>query len=142
MPVQAVAPGTAQRAVTAAVTAAVRPAVACSSGGSGGGAQGPVVRSADSQILLEWPVDSGADTYNVYYDTVTPLDKNSATLLNASVGLITGNSTIVPGLDNGTTYYAWVAPVTSGTEGAPVSLGEATPRPGDWASWPSRSSRR
>lgn len=90
----------------------------------------PTMQAADSQIQLAWPAVTGAEGYHVYYSTQSSFDPAQAVLLNSSVGVITGTTAIVTGLSNGTTYYSWVAPMTSGAEGTLTSLGDATPAAG------------
>ncbi len=85
------------------------------------------VYGGDGQLRLQWSAVNGADKYKVYYSEESAFSVATATLLNDSVGSISGTSAAVLGLSNGTTYYVWVAAVTDGVEGELMPLGSATP---------------
>lgn len=92
------------------------------------GASSFAARGGDARILLTWPAADAAEGYVVHYGETA--DFQAATRLNDTVGVIRNTSVVIPGLANGTTYYAWVAPITSGTEGVAEEIGDATPSAG------------
>jgi len=84
------------------------------------------VTAGDGYLTVEWNAVSGATSYEVWENTSN--DSGAAAKYGANV---TGTSTTITGLTNGTTYYIWVkaknsvgtsgfSPVASGTPVAPV----------------------
>jgi hypothetical protein len=62
----------------------------------------PTVTPGDSQLAVSWTPVAGADTYDVYYSTS---DTPPSSVQQPD---ISGTSTTITGLSNGTTYYVWI----------------------------------
>ena len=71
--------------------------------------------AVSGQIDLTWPSVGGATSYNLYWDTVSPVTTAAP---NSQLG-IAGTSTSITGLTNGTTYYFIVTSVQGGVESTP-----------------------
>ena len=78
--------------------------------------------AGDNQVVLNWPSVSGADTYNVYYGTATPVTTSSTKL----TGSVSAPKTVT-GLTNGTPYFFAVSAVNAGGESALSVERSATP---------------
>ncbi|MBN2351624.1 MAG: fibronectin type III domain-containing protein [Spirochaetales bacterium] len=62
-----------------------------------------VLFSGENQLSIHWQTAGGAEAYEVWYNTTE--DAESAIRFG---GDVTGTSTVVTGLTNGTAYYIWV----------------------------------
>lgn len=71
------------------------------------------VDTGDSQITLEWPNVSGADSYNIYWSADPDFTKENAAPIFNATSLYTHS-----GLVNGQTYYYAVTSVFNGIESA------------------------
>ncbi|QDV09127.1 Listeria-Bacteroides repeat domain (List_Bact_rpt) [Planctomycetes bacterium Poly30] len=80
----------------------------------------------DGQSSLTWSPVVGATDYNVYYHTSD--DLLSASLWNASVGLISAEAATVHGLSNATPYYFWITANTPSGE-VPVNANAVVATP-------------
>ncbi|MCZ6692079.1 MAG: carboxypeptidase regulatory-like domain-containing protein [Planctomycetota bacterium] len=124
------------RVMALVIVAAMIPACG---GGSGGGRRGGAtppaaptgltVTAGDVQVSLSWNASAGADTYNIYYATVTGVTKANYTTLpgGTQVAGITTLSTIFQGLTNGTTYFFIVTAVNANGESAESAEASGTP---------------
>ncbi len=81
---------------------------------------GVVATPGDKQIALSWNAVPGAGTYKIQYGT-------SSGNYTSTVSGLTGTSTTLTGLTNGTPYYVIVTAVNSSGAGAPSSEVSATP---------------
>jgi len=88
--------------------------------------------AGDKQATISWIGVSGASSYNVYYGTRS----GDVTSKLTKVGGITGTSTTVTGLGNGTAYYFVVTAVAGGTETAVSTEVGVTPQPAPPATAP------
>jgi hypothetical protein len=62
----------------------------------------PTVTPGDSQLTVSWIAVAGTSTYDVYYsESATP----PSSMYQSD---ISGTSTTITGLSNGTTYYVWI----------------------------------
>ncbi len=96
------------------------------------------VTAGDGQITLEWSAVGNAAAYNVFYSTSPGVSKSNGT----KISNITSLSTVVSGLQNGTTYYFVVTSVNSRGESAASNEVPTSPSPlapfgqsnltGDW----------
>ncbi len=100
----------------------------CGGGGGGGGASapdapaGPSVTVAAGQLLVTWSSVTGANSYEVWYNT----SDNSDTATQFS-GDFTSTACLLTGLNNTTPYYVWVkAKNSAGASGFSPS-GNGTP---------------
>ena len=70
-------------------------------------------------LRVSWSVVSGSGiTYTVCYSTTSGTQSNPPSDANCGSSGITGTSTTLGTLSKGTTYYIWVAAVSSGGRGA------------------------
>ncbi len=77
----------------------------------------PSVQGTSPTLTVKWQaLASGAVTYTVKYST-QPGEVNTPLEGALEVAGISGNSTILTGLERGTTYYIWVVGVSGGGEG-------------------------
>jgi fibronectin type 3 domain-containing protein len=84
------------------------------------------VTPGDRQVTVAWSAVTGADTYNVYYGTVSPVTAGNAT----KIPVATGTSKTVTSLTNGNTYYFAVTAVNLGGESLLSAEQSAQPKPG------------
>ena len=89
--------------------------------------------AGDKRATISWVGVSGASSYNVYYGTRSGDAKSNLT----KVGGVTGTSTAVTGLNNGTPYYFVVTAMVGGTETAVSTEVGVTPQAAPPASAPS-----
>jgi hypothetical protein len=77
------------------------------------------VSAGNGQLTVNWAAVSGATGYEVYYSTISYIPSDPAVT-------VTGITTTLTGLTNGTTYNVWVkAKNTTGTSGAsPMASGK------------------
>jgi uncharacterized repeat protein (TIGR03803 family) len=78
--------------------------------------------AGNAQVSLRWTASSGASTYSVYVGTGAGAESSTPALTGVS-----GTTTTVTGLTNGTTYYFKVAAVNS--NGTSVLSNEANAKP-------------
>ncbi len=83
---------------------------------------GLAATAGNAQATLSWTAVSGASSYNLYQGTSA--GGESATPVQSG---ISGLSTTVSGLTNGTTYYFTVAAVDAGGASAPSNEAQASP---------------
>ena len=86
----------------------------------------PVISSAtpsNGSVTLNWSAVTGASSYNVYQS-----DTELGTYLSVSTG-VTGTSTSVTGLTNGTTYYFKMTSLNSGSQESAKSTSAASATP-------------
>jgi hypothetical protein len=87
----------------------------------------PTVTAGNAELTVSWTAVNDATGYEVYYGTT-----NASGSATKSGGDVTGTTTTITSLTNGTTYYVWVkakndagtsgfSPVASGTPIAPVT---------------------
>lgn len=72
----------------------------------------PTFEVGSNQLRVNWLAPARATSYTVAYNTVDSLE--GATLLAG----ITGTSTLITGLENGTSYYVFVKAINAGGESA------------------------
>jgi hypothetical protein len=93
----------------------------------------PAVMAGNQQLTVSWTAVSGATAYEVWHGTAN--DTGSA---QQSGGDVTGTTTTITGLANGTTYYVWIkaknsagtsgfSPSASGTPQVPVPAAPGKP---------------
>ena len=69
-------------------------------------------------LRVSWSAVSGSDiTYTVCYSTTSGTQSDPPSGANCGTSGITGTSTTLGSLSRGTTYYIWVAAVSSGGRG-------------------------
>ena len=77
----------------------------------------PSVMTMSPTLTVMWQgLASGAETYTVKYST-QPGEVNTPPEGSLETTGISGTSTILTGLERGTTYYIWVVGVSEGGEG-------------------------
>jgi len=83
------------------------------------------VSSGDCQLSLNWSAITGADQYEVYYNTSNSIPSNPAQT-------VTTNTAVINGLINGTTYYIWVKSKNANGTGnaSTVAIGKPLGTPG------------
>jgi len=105
----------------------------CGGGGDGGSGSstpppaqpsGVTVTAETAQATVSWTAVAGATSYNVYYSATAGVTKSNAT---NSVTNITGTTTTVSNLIDGTPYYFIVTAVDASGESTPSSEVSATP---------------
>lgn len=107
---------------------------ACAGGGGGGGSgtpglpAGPAVitlaaTAGDAAITFTFNAISGATGYTLYYSTSPGVTTSNGTSLAAPSSPLN-----LPGLANGTTYYAIITYTTASGESAPSAQVSATPQ--------------
>lgn len=72
----------------------------------------PTFEPGNNQLRVSWPVASRATSYTVAYNTVDSLE--GATLVTG----ITGTTTTITGLENGTSYHVFIKAINNGGESA------------------------
>lgn len=105
--------GGVEGALSSEVSASLNPAAA---GGILAAPANANVTAGDASVTISWTAVAGAASYNIYYDTVTPVTVAAA---NSKLGVTVTNSgvyTVAGGaaLTNGTKYYFRVAAVSAG----------------------------
>ena len=76
------------------------------------------VQSSSPTLRVSWIAVSGSGiTYTVCYSTTSGTQSDPPSGANCSTSGITGTSTTLSSLSRGTTYYIWVAAVSSGGRG-------------------------
>ena len=76
------------------------------------------VQGSSSAVRVSWSAVSGSGiTYTVCYSTTSGTQSDPPSNANCGTSGITGTSTTLGPLSNGTTYYIWVAAVSSGGRG-------------------------
>ncbi len=78
-------------------------------------------QAGDSQVMLSWDQVTGADSYNVYWDTQPNVTINSTKIAQAALPYLHGS------LANGTAYYYIVTAQNSAGESVPSAEVTATP---------------
>jgi hypothetical protein len=82
----------------------------------------PEVIASDRMITVSWIAADGADSYEVYYNSVPIVPKNPAKNLP-------GTTTVISGLSNKTTYYVWVKAIYPSGTSALSSMAQGIPWP-------------
>jgi len=83
-------------------------------------ATAPTLSAGNGQLSVTWNTIAGADQYEVFYGTgINPPQSASQT--------VTGTSTTISGLVNGTTYNVWISGINSTGTGAMSSAANAKP---------------
>ncbi len=85
---------------------------------------GVTATAGTAQATVSWTAVGGATSYNVYYSATAGVTKANAT---NSITNVTGTTTPIPNLANGTPYYFIVTAVNGIGEGVPSSEVSATP---------------
>jgi fibronectin type 3 domain-containing protein len=67
----------------------------------------PILTAGNGSINVSWTAVDMASSYKLYFSTTTEPPVEAAKT-------VTGTSTTIPGLTNGTTYHVWVQAVNSG----------------------------
>ena len=76
------------------------------------------IQGSSPALRVSWSADSGSGiTYTVCYSTTRGTQSDSPSNANCGTSGITGTSTTLGPLSRGTTYYIWVAAVSSGGRG-------------------------
>ncbi len=88
---------------------------------------GVTASAGAGQVAITWLPVGGADTYNVYYNTVANFGTASTGTLSMT-GLV-ATSTTVPNLTNGVTYYFVVTAVSTSGESVFSTEVSAIPSP-------------
>jgi len=83
---------------------------------------GLAATAGNAQVALSWSASSGATSYVVYEGTSSGGEAKTPVLTG-----VTGTSTTITGLTNGTAYYFTVAAVNAGGTSAPSAQASATP---------------
>ena len=82
------------------------------------------VQGSSPALSVSWSAVSGSGiTYTVYYSTTSGTQSDPPSDANCGTSGITGTSTTLGPLSGGTTYYIWVAAVSSDGQG-PYSVGK------------------
>ena len=77
------------------------------------------VQGSSPSLRVSWSAVSGRGiTYTVCYSTTSGTQSDPPSGANCGTSRITGTSTTLGPLSRGTTYYIWVAAVSSGGRGA------------------------
>ena len=77
------------------------------------------VQASSPALRVSWNTVSGSGiTYTVCYSTTRGTQSDPPSGANCGANGITGTSTTLSPLSKGTTYYIWVAAVSSGGRGA------------------------
>ena len=77
------------------------------------------VQGSSPALRVSWSAVSGSGiTYTVCYSTTSGTQSDPSFNANCGTSGITGTSTTLGPLSRGTTYYIWVAAVSSGGRGA------------------------
>ena len=80
------------------------------------------VQGSSPALRVSWSAVSGSGiTYTVCYSTTSGTQSDPPSNANCGTSEITGTSTTLGPLSRGTTYYIWVAAVSSGGQG-PYSI--------------------
>jgi len=83
-------------------------------------ATAPTLSASNGQLSVTWAAIAGADQYELFYGTgINPPQTASQT--------VTGTSTTISGLVNGTTYNVWISGINSTGTGAMSSAANAKP---------------
>ena len=76
------------------------------------------VQGSSPALRVSWSAVSGSGiTYTVCYSTTSGTQSDPPSYANCDTSGITGTSTTLGPLSRGTTYYIWVAAVSSGRQG-------------------------
>ena len=76
------------------------------------------VRDSSPALSVSWSAVSGSGvTYTVYYSTTSGTQSDPPSGDNCDASRINGTSTTLGPLSGGTTYYIWVAAVSSDEQG-------------------------
>ena len=76
------------------------------------------VQGSSPALRVSWSAVSGSGiTYTVCYSTTSGTQSDPPSNANCDTSGITGTSTTLGPLSRGTTYYIWVAAVSSGGQG-------------------------
>ena len=77
------------------------------------------VQGSSPALRVSWSAVSGSGiTYTVCYSTTSGTQSDPPSNANCDTSGITGTSTTLGPLSRGTTYYIWVAAVSSGGQGS------------------------
>ncbi|WP_461256588.1 beta strand repeat-containing protein [Treponema sp. R80B11-R83G3] len=78
--------------------------------------------SANSQLTASWTAVTGADQYEVYYNTTNSIPASASQTINAPT-----TTAAISSLTNGTTYYVWVKPKNATGTGDASAVVNAKP---------------
>ena len=86
-----------------------------------------IVQGSSPALRVSWSaVNASGITYTVCYSTTSGTQSDPPSNANCDTSGITGTSTTLGPLSRGTTYYIWVAAVSSDGQGPYSDVGQGT----------------